>query len=93
MRRVGVDWRTLWRRVWRNQRHPKVREERFKALSTFCTGSGIALVLGALAGPLLNPAQLTDGWMRFWLAALGFLLILAAQALLGYIIDEDREDD
>lgn len=61
---MGDKLARLWRRVWRNTHHPKVREERFKAIAAFCNGSGIALILGALAGPLLNPAQATDGWIR-----------------------------
>jgi hypothetical protein len=45
--------------------------------------TGIALLLGALAGPLLKPNQQPDMLVRAGLAALGFGS-LPAQVILGY---------
>ncbi|MBL8551956.1 MAG: hypothetical protein JNJ73_18350 [Hyphomonadaceae bacterium] len=89
---MAADPRRIWRRIWRNARHPKVREERVKALSTLCGGAGLALIVGALAGPILNPAQQQDWVLRAALALGGGALILAAQVLLGYIAEEDNHD-
>lgn len=69
-----------------NRFHPKVREERVKAVAGFLNATAIALILGALAGPLLNPAQQIGAPARIGLALVGFVSLVAAQLVLGYIV-------
>ncbi len=84
--------RPLWRRIWRNPRHPKVREERFKAIAALFNGAGLALLVGAAAAPFLNPAQQPGFGARLVIFLLGVAMVIVAQVVLGYIVPTDMDD-
>lgn len=90
---MAVDLGRLLRQIRRRVSHPTVRAERYKMLGALCHNGALALIVGAGVAPFLNPDLQPPVLVRIIFVVIGLALLVAGQVLLGYMVDDETDDD
>lgn len=66
-------------------RDPEVRKERVKLLIGALSAVGLALLIGSIVAPFIDPSRQIPIWRTFLGAIVGAAIVLAAAGLMRYI--------